>query len=110
MDDRKHSGGLVYTLRAYLTCKQYTLTELIETRLAHHHTKKNGDSWWYDSGVLTTPLGLPVRLIINRGPKENVEVYTADARLLLYGMPATYFELWLPTDETLHVELDERRD
>ena len=100
----------MYKLHSYLTSTDSSgIIELIDTKVPRYRKRGHPDQWSFESDELVTPRGLPLRLTVWLGGKDRICVDSADTQLLFYGMPTNgaYFQLRLPTDEVLHVTLDE---
>ena len=67
--------------------------------------------WHYSSGELWTPLSLPLWISITLGAKNDLQIWSADTRLLEVELVdcGIAVSLLLPTDEKLNVRVEERR-
>jgi hypothetical protein len=74
-------------------------------------TYRKSNIWYFGSDQLWTPQGFPLSLSVTIGPKNSLQVWSAQTRLLEIGIVdlSIYAELWLPTDEKLTVWTEERR-
>jgi hypothetical protein len=74
-------------------------------------TNRKNAIWYFGSDELWTPLGFPLRVSVTIGPKNSLQVLSAQTKLLEIGIVdlSIYAELWLPTDEKLTVWTEERR-
>ena len=74
-------------------------------------TDRKSDIWHFWSEELWTPLGFPLRVSVTIGPKNSLQVCSAQTKLLDIGTVdlSIYAKLWLPTDEYLTVWTEEVR-
>src|SRR5260221_12290225 len=81
---------------------------LVDERI--RQTDRKTPIWHLATGELWTPLSLPLRISITLGAKNELQVWTADTRLLEVGLVdcSIIVSLLLPTDERLDVRVEER--
>lgn len=77
--------------------------------------KRSGypDHWSYRSDELFTPAGLPIRFHINLDNRHGFEVIVAGQTMLdiaVGDLRTIYFELMLPTNELLRVDIREEKE
>jgi hypothetical protein len=72
---------------------------------------RKSDIWHFASDELWTPLGIPLRVSVTIGPKNSLQVWSVQTKLLEVGIVdlTIHVELWLPTDERLRVWTEESR-